>query len=315
MITDTNPYTVSHKALRGFFGKFPQVVKLNARLQKIKDYQCTDEEPECLAILGQTGTGKTTMLRTFERRFPRTEHEQHTEVPVLYVEVPSRCTIKRLAGLMLRKLGSPFWNRGDEEDRTHQLLALMEGCNVRLVILDEVNHLADRGAAKTHYEVGDWIKQLSRASGKSVVLAGTPSASILWETNEQLADRYEVVTLESLSTEPDRIRELRSVMMAFQGLMNGLEVVDLTADMHLKAIVFATAGRLRGIRRLLVRAVEIAQKDERLDITRSTLAKAFVEVIYPGAQKDPTRNPFDDKFNGHPLIKTGEPFSPRGFRK
>lgn len=315
LTANTNPYTVSKRALRGFFGNFPQVKLLIEHLQGLKDYTCKDEEPECLAIIGQTGTGKTTLLTKFVNRSPRTEHADHTEVPVLYVEVPARCTIKRLSGLMLRTLGSPFWNRGDEEDRTHQLLTLLEGCGVHLIILDEINHLADRGAAKTHYEVGDWIKQLSRASGKPVVLAGTPSASILWETNEQLADRYEVVNLEPLSMEQHRRDELRKVVETFQDLLHGLKVVDLTDEKYLKAIVFASAGRLRDIRRLLVRSVEIAQKEQCLTITRSTLAQAFLEVIYPGAKKNPSRNPFDGRFDGHPLIKTGEPFAPRGHNK
>jgi len=313
MIIDTNPYSASRKALRGFFGRFPQVLKIDGYLQTLKDYCCEDEEPECLAVIGQTGTGKTTLLRTFAKRYPRNEHEHYTEVPVLYLEVPSNCTIKRLAGFMLQTLGTPFWNHGDEEGRTNQLLTLLKGCNVRVVILDEVNHLADRGAAKTHYQIGDWIKQLSRRSGVPIVLAGTPSASILWETNEQLADRYEVVTVEPLSMEPHRVRELRSVLMTFQRLMDGLNVVDLTHDKNCRSIVFATAGRLRDIRKLLVRAVDIAQSEQSLDITRSTLARAFTQVIYPGAT--PKRNPFDDKFDGLPLTGAGEPFATRGYRK
>ena len=313
MKVETNPYTETSEALRKFFGHFPQVERFTHYLLTIKDYRCDSEEPDCLAIIGDTGTGKSTLLTTFARRFPRIEHPDHTEVPILYLEVPAKCTIKRLSGFMLQTLGSTLWNRGDEEDRTHQLVTLLKGCAVRMIILDEVNHLADVGAAKTHYQVGDWIKQLSRKAAIPVVLAGTPSAAILWNTNEQLADRYEVATLSPLSMEPDRVNEFRRVMKVFQGLMGRLKVVDLTEEKMLSCIAFATAGRLRDIRKLLVRAVKIAQAHDSLTITRQTLADAFAQVIFSGAP--PKRNPFDPRFDGLPLTKPGEPFFTRGYRK
>lgn len=309
MTNSQTAYAVKRR-LRKFVGRFPQVKRIQDRLEELVDYQCDGEEPEGLAILGETGTGKTTLLENFVQLKPRVEHPEFTEMPVLYAEVPARCTTKMLAGELLRVLGSLFWNRGDEADRTQQLHTLLKACRVRIIILDEVNHLADRGAEKSHYYVGDWIKQLMRSSGVPVVLAGTPAASILCDTNEQLDDRFrEQIALQPLSMEASRIRELRSVLGTFLGLMQDVPCIDITEEVHARSIAFATAGRLRDIRRLLVRAVEIAAKQPRFSITRSTLSQAFLEVIHRDA--DAERNPFSSKFNGLPLTKTGEPFAPR----
>lgn len=298
------------RRLRRFFGRFPQVKLTLQRLEDLFAYQCDGEEPECIAIIGDTGTGKTTLIENFVQAKGRVEHVEFTEVPVLYVEVPAKCSVKMLAALMLRNLGSPFWNRGDEVERTDQLITLLKGCRVRMVIVDEVNHLADRGAEKSHYHVGDWIKQLIRLSRLPVVLAGTSAASILWETNEQLADRFrEQIVLAPLSMENSRLLELRSVLGAFLGLMQGVPCIDITEEAHAKSIAFATDGRLRDIRRLLVRAVEIAANQPRFSITRSTLSEAFLQVIYRGA--DVKRNPFKSEFNGFPLTRPEEPFAPR----
>ncbi|MEH0166705.1 TniB family NTP-binding protein [Roseateles microcysteis] len=298
------------RRLRKFFGRFPQVKLAQGRLEDLVAYSCDSEEPECLAIIGDTGTGKTTLIENFVQSKPRVEHPELTEVQVLYVEVPAKCSVKMLAALMLRALGSPFWNRGDEVERTDQLVTLLKGCRVRMIIIDEVNHLADRGAEKSHYHVGDWIKQLIRLSQLPVILAGTPAAAILWDTNEQLADRFrEQIVLQPLSMEGNRQRELRSVLGAFLGLMNGVPCIDITEEAHAKSIAFATAGRLRDIRRLLVRAVEIAANQPSFAITRSTLAQAFLQVIWREAPDK--RNPFSPKFDGLPLTKLGEPFAPR----
>lgn len=303
-------HKVARKRLRGFFGHFPQVKRIHQRLRVLIEGPRDGEEPECVAIIGDTGTGKSTLLGQLVGQYERTEYREFTEVPVLYCEVPARCTIKMLAGLLLRTLGAEYWNRGDEVERTYQLVTLIRACRVRLIILDEVNHLADRGAARTHYLVGDWIKQLIGAARVPVVLAGTPSAAILWQTNEQLADRYrEVITLEPFSMASHRIAEFRSVLKSFGGLLIGMEVPSFKAAEMAQKMAFATAGRLRDIRRLLVRAVDIAEAGNSQRITEATLAEAFVQVIFPKAPAE--RNPFSAKFNGHPLIALGEPFAPR----
>ncbi len=309
-MTNAQLANLAKRRLRKFFGRFPQVMVAQERLKELFAYECDGEEPECLAIIGDTGTGKTTLLENFVNSRPRVEHPEFTEVPVLYVEVPAKCSVRMLAAILLRALGSPYWNRGDEADRTDQLCTLLKGCRVRMIIMDEVNHLADRGAEKSHYHVGDWIKQLIRLSRLPVVLAGTPAAAILWDTNEQLADRFrEQIVLQPLSMDGARLRELRSVLGTFRALMEGVPCIDITEEAHARAIAFATAGRLRDIRRLLVRAVEVAVNQPRLVITRSTLAKAFLQVIWRDAPN--SRNPFTHGFNGLPLTKLGEPFSPR----
>lgn len=313
MAQPTSVYAKARRALRGFFGHFPQVVRAHSRLTALMEAALLDQEPEGLAIVGETGAGKTTLLSRFARSYPRKDHPEFTEVPVLYASVPARCTIKRLSGLLLQALGSKFWNCGDEEDRTYQLKTLLKGCRVRLILLDEVNHLGDRGAQRTHYEVGDWIKQLATDTGVPVVLAGTPSAAVLWQTNEQLADRYEVLTLELLSLAPDRALEFTGVLKTYGKLMSGLQIIDLEDPDTARLMAFATGGRLRDIRKLLVRAIELAEAGQTLAIDRETLRRAFEQVIYEKAPKE--RNPFDKEFNGLPLTAPGEPFCKRKVKK
>lgn len=306
----TPDYPRIQRSLKKFFGAFPQVVDAHERMEALRSYACVHEEPDGLALIGETGTGKSRLLERYAEQHPRVVHPEYTEIPVFYVEVPARCTIKTLASLMLRQMGSEFWNKGREEELTYQLITLLKACKVRLIIFDEVNHLADRGGQKSLYLVGDWIKLMSKESKVPIVLAGTPAVLNLLRTNEQLGDRFlEIITLRPLSADDASRHEFDAILQAFERLMIGLKIPDFTQKKAGEAMAFATAGRLRAIRRLLVRAVSIAARNNQRVINFDTLSAAFLEVIFPGARDQ--RNPFKPKFNGVPLTGTGEPFAPR----
>ncbi|KRB24776.1 TniB family NTP-binding protein [Rhizobacter sp. Root16D2] len=312
-MTTTADTAVVVKKLRRFFGHFPQVLEILARLRQLMSYRCVDEEPEHIMLLGNPGTGKSTLLKWFAKQFPRIEHDELTEIPVLYAEVPSNCSIKKLAGVLLRALGSPFWNKGDEEERTFQLQTLLMNCRVRLIILDEINHVVDRGREKSHETVADWIKQQSAHARVSFVLAGIGRSRLLLDANDQFADRFrEVLEITPLGLEDEAKKaELVAVMEAFEAMLEGIDHINLQTDDVLRILVFATAGRLRNIRRLLVRSVELAhQSDDKPRIDLSVLEKAFLETIFKHAS--PLQNPFSSKFRGTPLINAGEPFAPSG---
>lgn len=298
------------RAIRKAFIRIPQVEQVMRRIEELFAYQRDDEEPEHLMLIGESGVGKSTLLRRYVETHARTVHEEFTEIPALYVAIPAACSIKKLAGEILWVMGSPFWDRGGEPERTHQLLTLLRACKVRLVVLDEVNHLVERGSFRTHYAVGDWIKQISEQSGVSFVLAGTPMGEQLLVTNAQLRSRFsEVLRLAPLSLgSKEEGKVFRAVLRTFQKLLADVDCVELASPTINTAIAHATAGRLRALRRLLVRAVAIGLDGEKPRIDVAVLAKAFESALYKGAPKG--RNPFRADFDGQPLTKPGEPYGP-----
>jgi Cdc6-like AAA superfamily ATPase len=298
------------RKIRGFYGKFPQVVRIEKGLKELVAFRCVDEEPECMAIVGETGTGKSTVLAKFASRHPRIEHREFTEIPVLLVPVPAKCTIKLLSSRILRTMGSPFAGRGNEEDLTYQLLTLLKKCKTRLIIFDEVNHLADRGGEKSHYMVGDWIKSLSSESKVPIALAGTHAAKVLWMTNEQLGDRFhEAIQLRPLAHGDRHRKELKTVLKAFSSLITCMEMPDFQQDHHAAAMAMASGGRLRNIRALFVRAMQIRSRETGPHDPEEVFAQAFRECIFTDSPDE--RNPFTRKFTGKALTGTGEPYAPR----
>lgn len=312
MQADVSPEEVAStiRRIRGFYGKFPQVINIERALRNLIEYRCVEEEPAGLAIVGETGTGKSTVLARVAKRYPRIEHVEFTEIPVLLVPVPAKCTIKLLCSRILRVMESPFATRGNEEDLTYQLLTLLRTCKTRLIILDEVNHLADRGGQKSHYMVGDWIKSLYNESKVPIVLAGTPAAQVLWMTNEQLGDRFhEVIRLRPFAHGEKSLVELKTVLKAFSSLVTCVAIPDFQQNENAAAIAVASGGRLRNIRSLFVRSVEIGSRPGCSLDPWSVFAQAFRESVFTDCPDE--RNPFTRRFNGKALTGTGEPYAPR----
>jgi hypothetical protein len=305
-------YAHAAVALRRCFAKFDHVNALQARLERLMQAEYALDDPDILMLLADTGMGKSTFLRRFARSNPSVEHETFTEIPVVYAPMPPKCPLSMIPGAILQAMGSPLWNRGTADERTGQLLTLMRTCLVRIVILDEVNHFVDRGQERTHYLAGDWIKAFSSKAKRPVIAAGIPRARVLLKVNEQLADRTEIITIEPFGASGLCKNQIGTALGAFRKVLvsAGFHCDEFDDPGNGQRFAFATAGRLRGIRKLLVRAVELAGEKSSVRIDRAHLADAFVRVIYLGAADK--RNPFiTQKFDGRPLTLPGEPYAPR----
>ena len=297
------------KKIRSSFAHFGHVKVLMKRLDGFMEHD-PQGEAEHILVLGESGVGKTRLLQQFALKHPRTEHVEFTEVPVLYVPIPAKCSVRKLAGCVLQALGSNYWDRGNEEARTFQVKTLLKTCRVRVVILDEANHLVDRGQEATHYYVGDWLKEVADAAGIPFVLAGTLRAATLLDTNEQLRSRFReplVVRPFGMATEVELAASQRALRV-FGEFLAGLDALDIAHRDNARKILFATGGRLREICRLLTRAVTLARGEPQPRLGMPELEQAFREAIFPGAPAK--RNPFDAAFDGSPLIKPKEPFAP-----
>ncbi len=117
-------------------------------------------EPVCVALIGESRTGKTRSLESFQNRYPAVRLDDGLHVPLLSITVPSRPTVKALAELLLKKLGAPDWERGTENSKTSRLEKLMTECRVFMLILDEFHHFYDKTSHKVQHHVADWLKNL-----------------------------------------------------------------------------------------------------------------------------------------------------------
>jgi DNA transposition AAA+ family ATPase len=296
--------------IRQSFINFPYIKKILAALDRMQDYQCANEEAEHIVLLGESGVGKSTLLTKYADSHPAIEHAELTEVPVLYMALSQSPTPKTMASTGLKVMGDPKWHVGKEVELTARLVFLIRQCRVRLVIIDEANHLIDRGGEKTLHNAADWLKRLVDATRVSFVLAGIPRTRRLLAANDQLRERFrEVIEIDRFSVaKPPSEKEFRSVLNVFKQYLRELPTIDFSGPVIARQFAFATDGRLRDIRILLVRAVQLAYLEPSPRLTAAVLAEAFRTVIYAGSPD--IRNPFHKEFNELPLVKGDEPFAP-----
>lgn len=123
-------------------------------------YAETKAEAEGLAIIGESGTGKTSVLNSFASKHRRIRKEDGLQVPVLFASVPSAPTVKAFAEVLLQANGDPKPGYGTENEKTRRLQKLMKETDVRIIMVDEFQHFVDQGTHKVMHHVADWLKRL-----------------------------------------------------------------------------------------------------------------------------------------------------------
>ena len=91
------------------------------RIQQSFAFSAAKAEAEGLAIVGESGTGKTSVLKSFQSNHMPTRGREGMEIPILYASVPPMPTVKSLAGVMLAALSAPDCERGTENGKSRRL--------------------------------------------------------------------------------------------------------------------------------------------------------------------------------------------------
>lgn len=162
-------------------------------IQRIKQclaYSLKSPEPICLALVGESRTGKSRVLEETELLMPRSRTADGAVVPILRVTAPSRPTVKGVAGLLLKSLGDPKWESGTEINRTGRLEDQLRLSGTLMIMIDEFQHFFDKGTQKIFYDAADWLKTLVDQTKVTLVVSGLESCLPVLCRNEQLSGRF-----------------------------------------------------------------------------------------------------------------------------
>ncbi|MCK9259722.1 MAG: TniB family NTP-binding protein [Azoarcus sp.] len=268
-----------------------------------------------LLILGESGTGKSSLCRWVEQKYPRLVLPDRDMLPVLIVAVPAAATIASMASAMLDGLGDPLSSGGTVSAKTARIVSLCRACRVEMILLDEAQHIHDRGQATTHYMAGDWLKSLIDQVGVPTVFLGLPRLEQLLQVNEQLRRRFSRrIRLALGQSDTDTIHNecLQLFISLGACLPIPLSCGDSDWDELGMRLYYASDGRVAYIKKLLASALRVAAETDAREIGPALLERAFTdELWWEGIGK---LNPFNPAFEFRRLDRGNEPFE-RGTSK
>ncbi|WP_300661112.1 TniB family NTP-binding protein [Hydrogenophaga sp.] len=269
--------------------------KVSTKLEQCFRYSAGATEPVCLAIVGESRTGKSRALEECAANHPPVRSEEGLTVPLIRVKTPSKPTVKALAELMLVSMGDPTPDAGTENSKTLRLRVLMRNANTRMVMVDEFQHFYDKGSHKVIHHVADWLKILVDEARVAVVVAGLPTCQAVLAQNEQLAGRFITpVNMPRFDWKDEGHREeFVAILSAFQESMGEhFDMPALDSDELAFRCYTGTGGLMGYLTKFLRQAVWNALDEGRRTISLDDLATAHDEAVWTASGILDIKSPF-----------------------
>jgi Cdc6-like AAA superfamily ATPase len=283
---------------------YPRLEELYQEIERRRRLSKLAGEPRCMAIEGDPGTGKTTLVRTYAERFPASETEQGRCIPIFYMEMPSPATIRDAASNALHRMGDPAYNKGTAGSLSMRLTNLIQDCGVELVILDDFHHLVDSETNRIVAKVSDWLKSLIKKTGKPFLVVGIKGkVKMILKANPELSRLFgprEV--LEPFlwdEARPEKAQEFARFVDYVEQAMEKQLSAEITRTEMLYRVHYATDGVVGNLMNLLRCATSLAEERGREVIDLAILSLAFRQELaeHLAHKVDPFSQPTDSGFS------------------
>lgn len=147
------------------------------------------DSADCVAFVGPSGMGKSTILRRLRDRHPPFLRGRQLIRPVCLVRAPTSTGNGSLLTMTLHALGDPRPGSGEPTVRELRVIGHLRSQEVKLLCFDEVNHLIDSDSDRIGYKAANVIKSIMLERVCPVVLTGVTHARRVLDTNPQLSGR------------------------------------------------------------------------------------------------------------------------------
>lgn len=275
---------------------YPRMRTIYEEIVRAFEMNSLTPEPECIALLGQFRTGKTTIVDSFCEQHPRKIGDETTHIPILKSVVPAKASMGTLLTALLGSLGDPLADRGSMGAKSHRLNELILDCGVQMVVLDEANHFVDRDSQKVLHDVSNTMKNLVKEHNVACVLVGLPYTEEVLRVNEQFGSLFGdpelLAPFQWDDNRPETVTEFRMFLQQVEQQLPLAQRDVLTShEMGWRCYV-ATHGKVGYIMKLLRRAAELAVKRDKPALSKTLLFESFERTL--AGKRRHLSNPFGD---------------------
>lgn len=241
-------------------------------------------------VFGPSRSSKTVAINMLVEDNPEFIADGKRVRPVILINTPVRPTKKTMAEAFLDVLDYRK-TRQSADQATARVKFLLRAAETRVVIFDEIQHVAERNSEKSSYEIGDWLKTLADECDLSLLFFGLPAGMQLIDQNGQLRNRASppfYLQPYEWAVAQDRKEFLRCLVSVEKILRErDWQLPSLTESMRAQQLYAASAGRYGMVVKLMECAMDIV-RDTR-SITDETLYEAYEQSIISTVLSD---NPF-----------------------
>jgi hypothetical protein len=273
------------------------------RVKQCMSYGLKSPEPICLALVGESRTGKSRLLEECELSMPRYRTGDGAVVPILRLTTPSRPTVKGVAGMMLKALGDPKWYSGTENQLTIRIQDQLRECQTVTVMLDEFQHFFDKGRQKIFHDAADWLKIVIDHTKVALIVSGLETCLPVLSRSEQLSGRFLApVFMRRFNWLDDADRsEFIAILEAFNGSMSEFfSLPDLHSDEMAFRFWCASGGLMGYLTKFLRQTVWDACDAGERSLTLEGFATAHRSAIWTASNAGLVESPFDRNFSVNP---------------
>ena len=260
-------------------------------------------DPVCIAIIGESRTGKSRALEHFEISHPIQRLKSGIVAPFLRIRIPSKPTVKGLCEILLHKLGDPLFDKGTENAKTLRLTRLLSEAGTIILALDEFQHFYDKTTRKVQHHVTDWLKVLVDDAQIGLIVTGLPNCLSVIHQNEQLAGRFMApVQLHRFDwMNASHRSDFLGILQGMRDALNMFQMPDLGSEEMAFRFYCATGGLIGYVAKILKQAVWNATDAGECKIDLEGLGEAYREAVISEEKQLLTMpDPFTSEFSTIP---------------
>jgi hypothetical protein len=261
--------------------EYPKFKEALRRLKMFYQLATISVEPTCMAIVGESGCGKTRLLEEFMDEHPAQRDQNGLKATVLRISMPRNPTPKVMLTEMLAKLGDPAYQRGDEVEKMLRICSLIQHTQTKVLVVEEFQHLVDHKTPAVAFKCTDALKRLSDEAKLSMLISGLPYGLSAINSNEQVRRRFQApVWLERFDWTNDIARnQFMDVLAIWQQALHMFEFPALDSDDMAFRFYCATGGIFGYIHKILRQVVSNAASGDQRTVTLEMLAIAYEDVV------------------------------------
>jgi hypothetical protein len=187
-------------------------------------------------LVGRSDNGKSSIVQHFVHRHPMIMREDGSPGPcVVWLAMPAMPTESSFWSELLWSLNIKHRERDTPEKKRRQAFDAMEYASVRMLAIDEFNHLTNAG--KDAGRLLAAIKNVSTALRIPIVASGTQAAINALNSDPQMKSRFEPAVLDRWKLDREYLRFLAS----YETFLPLAEPSDL-ASRELAPTIYGMAG-------------------------------------------------------------------------